>query len=387
MSKYLDEKKNDLITRAEEVLDLAKTENRELSPEEVAEIESIKADIDMIKKTIGLEEDLEQIKEMELKEDNTPEEEETKVEENRELMERRAFEDYIRGNVRDSDVNMTKGDNGAIIPTSIANMIIKKVYDICPILDRSQKFNVKGTLAVPYYPADASTDITCGYQTEFVQMVSTSGSFTSVNLTGFLAGALTKVSRSLINNAQFDVVDFVVEHMAQAIARWVEKELLCGTASKIDGLSKLTNGVACASASVITADEVIAVHDKVKDVYQSNAIWIMSPATRTIIRTLKDGAGHYLLADDYSSPFGANLLGKPVYVSDNMPEVGDGAPVLFYGDFKGLATKFSEDINVQVLRERYADEHAIGVIGWLELDAKVINEQMIAKLVMSGTSL
>lgn len=387
MSKYLDEKKNDLITRAEEVLDLAKTENRELSPEEVAEIESIKADIDMIKKTIGLEEDLEQIKEMELKEDKTPEEEETKVEENRELMERRAFEDYIRGNVRDSDVNMTKGDNGAIIPTSIANMIIKKVYDICPILDRSQKFNVKGTLAVPYYPADASTDITCGYQTEFVQMVSTSGSFTSVNLTGFLAGALTKVSRSLINNAQFDVVDFVVEHMAQAIARWVEKELLCGTASKIDGLSKLTNGVACASATVITADEVIKVHDKVKDVYQSNAMWIMSPATRTIIRTLKDGAGHYLLADDYSSPFGVNLLGKPVYVSDNMPEVGDGAPVLFYGDFKGLATKFSEDINVQVLRERYADEHAVGVIGWLELDAKVINEQMIAKLVMSGTSL
>lgn len=387
MSKYLDEKKNDLITRAEEVLDLAKTENRELSPEEVAEIESIKADIDMIKKTIGLEEDLEQIKEMELKEDKTPEEEETKVEENRELMERRAFEDYIRGNVRGDDVNMTKGDNGAIIPTSIANMIIKKVYDICPVLDRSQKFNVKGTLAVPYYPADASTDITCGYQTEFVQMVSTSGSFASVNLTGFLAGALTKVSRSLINNAQFDVVDFVVEHMAQSIARWVEKELLCGTASKIDGLSKLTNGVACASASVITADEVIAVHDKVKDVYQSNAIWIMSPATRTIIRTLKDGAGHYLLADDYSSPFGANLLGKPVYVSDNMPEVGDGAPVLYYGDFKGLATKFSEDINVQVLRERYADEHAIGVIGWLELDAKVINEQMIAKLVMSGTSL
>ena len=341
MSKYLDEKKNDLITRAEEVLDLAKTENRELSPEEVAEIESIKADIDMIKKTIGLEEELEQIKEMELKEDKTPEEEETKVEENRELMERRAFEDYIRGNVRDAeDVNMTKGDNGAIIPTSIANMIIKKVYDICPVLDRSQKFNVKGTLAVPYYPADASTDITCGYQTEFVQMVSTSGSFASVNLTGFLAGALTKVSRSLINNAQFDVVDFVVEHMAQSIARWVEKELLCGTASKIDGLSKLTNGVACASASVITADEVIAVHDKVKDVYQSNAMWIMSPATRTIIRTLKDGAGHYLLADDYSSPFGANLLGKPVYVSDNMPEVGDGAPVLFYGDFKGLATKF-----------------------------------------------
>ena len=47
---------------------------------------------------------------------------------------------------------------------------------------------------------------------------------------------------------------------------------------------------------------------------------------------------------------------------------------------RGLATKFSEEINIEVLRERYADEHAIGVIGWLEFDAKVIDEQQIAKL-------
>ena len=47
----------------------------------------------------------------------------------------------------------------------------------------------------------------------------------------------------------------------------------------------------------------------------------------------------------------------------------------------GLALKFSEDINIEVLRERFATEHAIGVVGYLECDAKIENEQKIAVLV------
>ena len=94
-----------------------------------------------------------------------------------------------------------------------------------------------------------------------------------------------------------------------------------------------------------------------------------------------------MLQDDVSLPFGTSLLGKPVYVSDNMPDIGDGGAVIYYGDMKGLATKFSEDISIQVLRERFADEHVDGVIGWFEFDAKVQDEQQIAKLVMAGTSL
>ena len=50
---------------------------------------------------------------------------------------------------------------------------------------------------------------------------------------------------------------------------------------------------------------------------------------------------------------------------------------------KGLATKFNEDINIQVLRERYAPQHALGIVGWFEFDSKVIDAQQIAKLVMA----
>jgi HK97 family phage major capsid protein len=148
-------------------------------------------------------------------------------------------------------------------------------------------------------------------------------------------------------------------------------------------MSTLTNGITAASASAITADEIVKVHDKVKDLYQNNAIWVMSPATRTALRLLKDEMGRYLLQDDISSPFGTSLLGKPVYVSDAMPEIATGNDVIYYGDFKGLATKFSENINIQVLREKYADEHADGVIGWFEMDAKVEDQQKLAKLTMA----
>ena len=122
-----------------------------------------------------------------------------------------------------------------------------------------------------------------------------------------------------------------------------------------------------------------------KEKYEHSQIIIPEgTATRTALRLLKDNMGRYLLQDDISSPFGTTLLGKPVFVSDNMPEIGAGNTVIYYGDLKGLATKFSEEINIQVLREKYADEHADGVIGWFEFDAKVMDAQMLAKLVMAS---
>ena len=388
--KAKEEKKNDLITRAESLVATAKKEERELTEDEMAEIAEIRDDVKAIKEALGLDDDFREMPEAEAKPDEEPKEEKPSEEEKRsmnEMQERAAFEAYIRGTLNERDTNLTKGDNGAVIPATIANKIIKKVYDICPVLERSSKYNVKGTLTIPYYD-DASPEdhITVAYATEFSALASHVGEFKStISLTGFLAGALVKVSRSLINNSQFNIVDHVIDLMATSIARFIEKELLdpSAPATKVKGLYSLTNGVTAASATAITADEVIKLHDKVKDLYQQNAIWIMSPATRTALRLLKDEMGRYLLNDDVSTPFGTSLLGKPVYVSDNMPDIATGKVVIFYGDFKGLATKFNEDINIQVLRERYADEHADGVIGFFEMDATVENQQMIAKLTMA----
>lgn len=391
MSKELIEKKNDLITRAEEVLNKAKEEKRELTPDEAAELAEIRDNVRRIIDTLKLDDDFRELgKPLEKKQDETPTEGVTGMDEKKkqeqeqrdiETSERNAFENYIRGRVvqeRAGELTMT--DNGAVIPTTIANQIIKKVYDICPILEQSTKYNVKGTLELPYYD-ETSGKITVAYQEEFKALTSSNGKFTNIALTGFLAGALSKISRSLINNAKFNIVDFVVTEMSESIKRFIEHELLIGTPAKVTGLSTLNNIVTTASENAITADEVITLHDAIKDDYQNGAIWIMSNKTRTALRLLKDSTGKYMLNDDISTPFGTSLLGKPVYVSDNMPEIGAGNTAIYYGNMKGLATKFNEEINVQVLREKFADEHAVGVIGWFEFDSKVQNAQEIAKLV------
>lgn len=395
MQKELMEKRNDLITRAEDVLNTAKTETRELTEAEAQELTQIKEDVSKIDQTLKLDEEFRAIDKMEVKEDNTPTEEEVEMTEEEKVRaiaveEEQAFENYLRGmavHERAGELTPAKtgsgiGLGGVLIPQTILDRVIRKVYDICPILDKSQKFNVKGKLEVPYYPAD-SNKITVAYQTEFSPLASSSGSFATVELNGFLAGALTKISRSLINNVEFDIVGFVVDEMAQAIARFIEHELLIGTNNKVTGLSTLTNVVTAGSASAIVLEDVINVHDAIKDQFQQNACWIMSSATRTALRKLKSTTGYPLLNDDISTPFGTSLLGKPVYVSDNMPNIATGAKVIYYGDFAGLGTKFSEEINIEVLRERYADEHAVGVIGWFEFDAKVIDEQQIAVLAMA----
>lgn len=380
--KNLVELKNDKIDKAEKILADAEMKKRELTPDEAAELAEIRDDVKRIKEALKIGDELDDSKDKKPKQEPAPAGGEPKP--TQEQQETRAFENFIRGRVlHERAGELTKTDNGSVIPTTIAQQIIKKVYDVSPILDKSQKYNVKGKLQIPYYD---TTDggITVAYAEEFTPLTSSNGKFKNIQLDGFLAGALSKISNSLINNSQFDIVSFVVNQMGEDIARFIEHELLIGTSNKVEGLSKLTNSVTAAAQAAITADEVVKLKDSIKDVYQNNAIWVMSPATRTALRLLKGSDGHYLLQDDITAEFGSTLLGKPVYVSDNMPNIAEGATAIYYGDMTGLATKFSENITTQVLREKYADEHATGVVAWFEFDSKVQDAQKLAKLVMAS---
>lgn len=379
--KNLVELKNDKINQAEKILADAEVNKRELTEDEAAELAEIRDDVKRIKEALKISDELDDSKEKQQKQEPMPAGDKQPTQEQQDT---RAFENYIRGRVvHERAGELAKTDNGAVIPTTIAQQIIKKVYDVSPILEKSQKYNVKGKLQIPYY--DTTDDgITVAYAEEFKPLTSSNGKFKNIQLDGFLAGALSKISNSLINNSQFDIVSFVVNQMGEDIARFIEHELLIGTTGKVEGLSKLTNAVTAAAANAITADEVVKLKDSIKDAFQGNAIWIMSPATRTALRLLKGSDGHYLLNDDISSPFGTVLLGKPVYVSDNMPDIAGDKAVIYYGDMTGLATKFSENITTEVLREKYADEHATGVISWFEFDSKVQNAQKLAKLVMAS---
>lgn len=270
-----------------------------------------------------------------------------------------------------------------MVPNSIGKRIIQEIIDICPIWELADRYNLNGNLSIPYYD-ESEQKITMGYADEFVELESTAGKFKSIDLKGYLAGALSLVSRSLMNNSAFPIVDFVVTQVAKAAALFVEKELLIGTDDKVTGLSTVKQIVTCESATAITGDDLIDVQEQVIDQFQSGAIWIMNRTTRTAIRKLKNADGEYLLNRDMNAKWGYTLLGKDVYTTDAMPAIGAGNRTVYYGDMKGLAVKVAEDVTVDVLREKYATQHAIGVVAWIELDAKVQEQQKLAALKMGA---
>lgn len=376
--KGLQEKRAELVESMQELINAAETEKRAMSEEEQEKFDENEKEVEKIDKTIASKEKARNLSEKKNDAKNVLLDEENEEEKKEE----RAFENIIRGIVTEERAGeLKKTENGAVIPSSIINKIIKKVEDICPIYKMATKYPVKGNISIPYYAEDGET-ITMAYHDEFKALTSTSGKFTSIQLSGYLAGALTKVSKSLANNSQFNIVAFVVAEMAAAITRFIESECLHGTEGKAEGLKGVKIQITSESATAITMDELIKLKDKVKDAFQGQACFIMNGDTRTALRLLKDGNGRYLMQDDVTSPFGTTLLGKPVYVSDQMDGMEGGKTAIYYGDMSGLAVKLSEEASVQVLQEKYADEHAIGVVAWMEFDAKIENAQKIAKLSM-----
>ena len=380
--KELIEKRNDLQSKMEGILNTAKVENREMNEEEIKNFDDTEKEIKNIDAT------LDRMAKMNKMENRKVEDKKELTEEEKDI---KNFATFIRNFVNgiQNDTNLTKGDNGVVVPKTIARKIIDKVIEISPLYASATKYNAKGTLAVPKHD-DTTDDVTVAYATEFDELVSHSGKFATVELTGFLIGALTKISKSLLNNSDFNLTEYVINKMAEKFKLFYEGEMINGTSTKISGIvgsyDSTNMKVVLSNKSSVTADELIDIQEAVPDAFQVNAYWIMNRETRKKIRKLKDSDGNYILNRAFNEKWDYELLGKPVYCSEKVEKLGTATkPVIFYGDFSGLAVKETEEMEIQVLVEKFATQHAIGVCGYSELDAKVENTQKIA-VAVSGTT-
>lgn len=373
--KALEEKRNDLKDQMNAILDTAKAEERAMTSEEISKFDELEKEIKNIDATIEREEKRDMEENKETTKDLTVEERDVK-----------AFADYIRNQVTGlenrAETNLAKGDNGAVIPKTIVKKIMEKVEDISPIYKFATKYNMGGTINIPKEDNTSDT-ITVAYATEFTELESHSNKFATIELTGYLYGALTKISKSLLRNSDFDLTNWVVNKMAKKIAKFIEGEIINGTSGKVSGIlgsyDTANMQVITKKVGEITADELIDLQELIPDEYQADCIFVMNRTTRKAIRKLKDGMGNYLLEKDSTSKWGYRLMGNDVYCSDNIAELGTASkPVVLYGDFSGLAVKEGEKSEIQILKERFATQHAIGVVAWGELDAKIEDTQKIA---------
>lgn len=365
--KALIEKRNALVEEINTMFETAETEVRALTEDEQSTFEAKTAELKALDKTIAGAKDARSMGAMDVP---VEERKAVEIDEKIEDVEARAFEQLIREN---RTGEMAKSDNGAVIPTTIANRILDTVKQIAPLYNLATKFNVKGKLDFPV----AKDTIITAYSTEFTALTSSHVGFEKRTLDGFLVGALSKVSVSLINNSQFDIVNYVINKVAESIALFLEKEIISGAGTdKMTGVlteTKLVKTV-YTKDDVPTADEFIAVQVEVPQAYQAGCAWLVSNQTLLAMRQMKDTNGRYFLQNDLTNGFGYTFLGKPVMVSDQMTDKN-----VVYGDFSGYFINIHENASIKVLNEKYADEHAVGVVAWLEVDGKVMEEGKLVK--------
>lgn len=380
------EKRNADLARAQELVQEAKEKG--WTDETRAEYNTLVAEVRAYDEQMAAEEE---VRSLELREvqgeggtENAPE------------AETRAFDNFIRSAVgkitekrNASPVNMTYGANGAVIPDTIMNKIIDRVVEISPLFAAATKYAVKGDITIPKIDR-TDGDITVAFAQEFSTLTANGFKFGSITLSGHLAAALVLVSKQLINNSRIDVVSVVIQKMAESIAVFIENFLLNGDSSisnsGLAGSIASGNVVSVASVAALTADNLIDLQDMIPDAYQSGAFWIMHSTIKNKVRKLKDGQGNYLLVPDFQKGTGYTLLGKPVFVTDNLPtanSASSGKNFIYYGDFSGLAVKTGESAEIQLLVEKYAEQHALGFNVWFELDSRIENTQKIAAIALS----
>ncbi|MDQ6599231.1 phage major capsid protein [Bacillus salipaludis] len=365
MSKALIEERNALLDLMDNLVEKIKVDKRGFNVSEKHEIDMAKARIGEIDMTLDLEkerrggmENMQVIKNVDVEN-----------EKEQRALDEKAFLTWVKENRATGGI--TAGSNGGVIPVSIASQIIDQVKNMSGILQRATVWNVQSDLNIPVYDF---TQHVVSYFTEGSSIADSNATFTTVALKNVIIGTLTKVSNSFINRSDINVVPFLINELAKAISWFLEGELIAGVggAGKLNGLAQITAGQTTTGATTmtITPDELISLQLKVPQVYQENACWLMSPSTFAYIRSLKATTGQSLFTDGgLSNKYDYLLLGKPVLLSDRVPNMAVNALEIFYGDFSGLHVKMTNNMEIKVLLERYAEMYQTGISAFIEMDS------------------
>ena len=386
-TKSILELRNECYDNALAILNTAENEKRALTAEELSQVQDYRAQVDAYDATL---EEARKMKERSFAGGQGGAADPTAAE--KEAADVKALNDYIRfkKDVLDTATQMKQSGNTAIIPTTIADKIVEKVKEISPIYNLATKYTEIGDLKITVLDT-SSDDLTIAFVSDELDTPDSHvPGFTTIILSGYVYRALALISKKLIRNAAFDLVTWLVNYLSRKIAQFFEVTLIGAADADVKGIlgsyDSTNMKIVTANKSAITFDELIQLKAKVPSAYQQNACFIMNNATYQAITLLKDANGRYLLQIDPTAPFGFSLLGRPVYLTEALGNLGTAsANLVIYGDISGLSVKEPGTFEIDVLYERYSDSGAVGINLWGEIDSKVEDKQKIAVMVAHAT--
>jgi HK97 family phage major capsid protein len=182
--------------------------------------------------------------------------------------------------------------------------------------------------------------------------------------------AMPKASQRLLDDAAFDIEGWLAGRIADRFATAEAAAFVSG-----NGTDKPTGfldygSIAEASwtwgtlgyVATGAADDFDAVHpsDAIVDLvyalgakYRANATFVMNSRTAGAVRKMKDADGRFLWADSLSAGQPAQLMGYPVLIAEDMPDIGANATAIAFGDFRAGYT-IAERPDLRVLRDPFS---------------------------------
>ena len=209
--------------------------------------------------------------------------------------------------------------------------------------------------------------------------------FSQVSIGAYKLGTMIKVSEELLADSVFDLEAYISKEFARRIGAREEESFFNGDGKgKPLGILAATGGaevgVTAASATAITADEVIDLFYSLKAPYRKNAVWVLNDATVKQIRKLKDSTGQYLWQPALVAGTPDTILGRPVKTSAFMPVAAAGAKTIAFGDFKYYWIADRQGRTFKKLSELYAANGQVGFMGTQRVDGKLILPEAIKVL-------
>ncbi len=209
--------------------------------------------------------------------------------------------------------------------------------------------------------------------------------FSQVTVGAYKLGTMIKVSEELLNDSVFNLESYISTEFARRIGAREEEAFFIGDGTgKPTGIFNATGGaelgLTAASATAITADELMDLFYSLKSPYRKNATFIMNDATVKAIRKLKDGNGQYIWQPSLTAGTPDTLLNRPVLTSAYVPTLAASAKTIAFGDFGYYWVADRQGRSFKRLSELYAPTGQVGFMATQRVDGKLILPEAIKVL-------
>lgn len=182
--------------------------------------------------------------------------------------------------------------------------------------------------------------------------------------------AMPKASQRLLDDSAFDVEGWLAEKIATRFIRAEAAAFING-----DGVDKpkgillptkvanaswawgqigyISTGAAADFATTNAVDCIVNLVYALGADYRANAAFVMNSKTVGAVRKMKDADGRFMWSDGLAANEPARLMGYPVLVSEDMPDVGANTYPIAFGDFRAAYT-IAERPDLRILRDPFS---------------------------------